>query len=67
MDIQIWINLDHLDDLIKAAGDSFIEMHEIPYTRSQVNEDQICVNVSPDLFIGLQDRDILVADSKQSV
>jgi hypothetical protein len=61
MAIQIWINLDHLDALIKAAGDSFAEVQEITYTRFQLNEDQICVNVSPDIFISLQDRDILVS------
>jgi hypothetical protein len=69
MNIQIWIDQDDLETLIKVSGDALIEVqeitHPIVYTKTQVTSDQICINVNPDLFIGLQDRFILVPAEQQ--
>lgn len=60
MEVQIWIKLEDLERLVKAADWPQVGSTEIFYTIAQQSADQICVNLNTNSFIGLQDRDVLV-------
>ena len=61
MSVQIWITIKDLDDLVKASSRTDLDFTpEIQYTQQVINDEQICVQLDPDLFVYLTDRDILV-------
>ena len=61
MSIQVWITFEDLDDLVKAASKTDLDFTpEIRYTQQVINDEQVCIQLDPDLFIYLTDRDILV-------
>ena len=64
MSILLWIEFTELDNLVKAAKQTDLDFTpEIRYTLSSISSEQVCVQLNPDLFVYLSDRDILIKEN----